>query len=53
MRWHRWLIAAKWTYSMTRVGRPGIMKKIRALICSHGHRHSTGNFSNPQTLSVR
>ncbi len=32
MRWHRRLIAAKWTYKAKRVGRPGIMKEIRALI---------------------
>ena len=32
MRWHRKLIAAKWTYPSKRVGRPGIMKAIRALI---------------------
>jgi putative transposase len=32
MRWHRRLIAAKWTYTTKRVGRPGIMKAIRELI---------------------
>ncbi len=35
MRWHRQLIAAKWTHpahSTKRVGRPGLMKAIRALI---------------------
>ncbi len=32
MRWHRQLIAAKWTYPSNRVGRPGIMKAIRKLI---------------------
>jgi len=32
MRWHRRLIAAKWTYATKRVGRPGIMKAIRELI---------------------
>jgi transposase InsO family protein len=32
MRWHRRLIAAKWTYTTKRVGRPGIMKAIRKLI---------------------
>ena len=39
MRWHRRLIAAKWTYATKRVGRPGIMKEIRALIV----RMATGN----------
>ena len=32
LRWHHRLIAAKWTYPTKRVGRPGIMKEIRALI---------------------
>ena len=32
LRWHRRLIAAKWTYASKRVGRPGIMKRIRELI---------------------
>ncbi len=32
MRWHKRLIAAKWSYPSTRVGRPGIMKLIRSLI---------------------
>ena len=32
MRWHRRLIAAKWTHPSRRVGRPGIMKAIRELI---------------------
>ncbi len=33
MRWHRRLIAAKWTYqAKKRIGRPGLMKKIKELI---------------------
>ena len=32
MRWHRRLIAAKWTHPSKRVGRPGIIKAIRELI---------------------
>lgn len=32
LRWHRQLIAAKWTHPSKRVGRPGIMKAIRELI---------------------
>ena len=32
LAWHRKLIAAKWTYPRTRVGRPGVMKEIRELI---------------------
>jgi hypothetical protein len=32
MRWHRRLIALKWTYEAKRVGRPGLMKAIAELI---------------------
>lgn len=32
LRWHRKLIAAKWTYPRKRVGRTGVMKEIRELI---------------------
>jgi putative transposase len=32
MRWHRKLIALKWTYEAKRVGRPGLMMAIKALI---------------------
>ena len=32
MRWHHRLIALKWTYAAKRVGRPGLMKAIAALI---------------------
>ncbi len=32
MRWHRRLIALKWTFEAKRVGRPGIMRTIAGLI---------------------
>ena len=32
MKWHRRLIALKWTFAGGRVGRPGLMKAIKALI---------------------
>jgi putative transposase len=32
LRWHRRLIAQKWTFRSRRVGRPGIMREVRALI---------------------
>ncbi len=32
LRWHRKLIAAKWAYKTSRVGRPGLIKDIRELI---------------------
>ena len=31
LRWHRQLIAAKWTYSHRRVGRRGVMREISSL----------------------
>ncbi len=34
LRWHKKLIAMKWTFSGKRVGRPGLMKEIRKLIVS-------------------
>ncbi len=44
MRWHRRLIAAKWTYPNARVGRPGIMKVIRALIVRMATDNSTWGY---------
>jgi transposase InsO family protein len=32
LRWHRRLIARKWTYEARRPGRPGVMKEIKRLI---------------------
>ena len=32
LRWHRQLIARKWTFTPTRPGRPGVMKEISTLI---------------------
>jgi hypothetical protein len=32
LRWHKRLIAAKWTHLRPRVGRPGLMRHIRSLI---------------------
>src|SRR5881409_3562852 len=32
LRWHRRLVARKWTFVPKRPGRPGIMKEISALI---------------------
>jgi putative transposase len=31
LRWHRLLIARKWTYARQRVGRPGVLQEIRRL----------------------
>src|SRR3989442_608388 len=32
LRWHRRLIARKWTFALKRPGRPGVMKEIASLI---------------------
>jgi hypothetical protein len=32
LRWHRRLIAGKWTFARKRPGRPGIMKEVSSLI---------------------
>src|SRR6266581_4264579 len=35
LRWHRQLIARKWTFTPKRPGRPGIRREISSLIVSH------------------
>jgi len=32
LRWHRELIARKWTYAPSRLGRPGVQREIRRLV---------------------
>jgi putative transposase len=32
LRWHRQLIARKWTYAKRRLGRPGVLREIRRLV---------------------
>ncbi|MFT7541694.1 MAG: putative transposase [Gammaproteobacteria bacterium] len=44
MRWRRRLIALKWTYKPKRVGRPGLMKKITALIVRMARENSTWGY---------
>ena len=48
MRWHRRLIAAKWTYTTKRIGRPGIMKAIRKLIVQMATSNSTWGYCHIQ-----
>jgi putative transposase len=49
MRWHRRLIAAKWTYEAKgRVGRPGLMKRIKALIIRMASENSSWGYSRIQ-----
>ncbi|MHC4493116.1 MAG: IS3 family transposase, partial [Planctomycetota bacterium] len=48
MRWHRRLIALKWTYAGKRVGRPGLMKAIAALIVRMARDNSTWGYCRIQ-----
>jgi len=48
LRWHRKLIAAKWTYAARRAGRPGIMKDIRALVVRFAEENSTWGYCRIQ-----
>ncbi|MCP3918438.1 MAG: DDE-type integrase/transposase/recombinase [bacterium] len=48
LRWHRRLIAAKWTYRTKRVGRPGLMKEIRELIVRFATENSTWGYCRIQ-----
>ena len=48
LRWHRRLIAARWTYPSKRVGRPGVMKAIRELIVRFATENSTWGYCRIQ-----
>jgi len=48
LRWHKRLIAAKWTYPSKRIGRPGIMKEIRSLIVRMATDNSTWGYCRIQ-----
>ena len=48
MRWHRRLIALKWTYKAKRVGRPGLMKAIAALIVRMARENSSWGYCRIQ-----
>ena len=48
LRWHRKLIAAKWTTATNRVGRPGLMMAIRALIVRFATENSTWGYCRIQ-----
>ncbi|MFT4537830.1 MAG: putative transposase [Planctomycetota bacterium] len=45
MRWHRKLIALKWTHHAPRTGRPGLMKEIRGLIVRMATENSPWGYS--------
>ncbi len=48
LRWHRKLIAQKWTYPSKRTGRPGIMKEIRELIVRMATEKSSSGYARIQ-----
>ena len=48
LRWHRRLIAEKWTYARKGPGRPGTMKKIAALIVRMATENPTWGYSRIQ-----
>jgi putative transposase len=48
MRWHRKLIALKWTHQAPRIGRPGLMKEIKGLIVRMATENSTWGYSRIQ-----
>lgn len=48
LRWHRRLIAAKWTFASRRTGRPGIMTDIRALIVRFAEENSSWGYCRIQ-----
>jgi hypothetical protein len=52
MRWHHRLIALKWTYKTKRVGRPGLMKAIAALIVRMARRTVARGLNSVDPLST-
>jgi len=48
VRWHHRLIALKWTYETRRVGRPGLMKAIKALIVRFALENSSWGYCRIQ-----
>lgn len=48
MRWHRRLIAAKWTYPQQRKGRQGVMQTIRELVVRLATENSSWGYSRIQ-----
>ena len=51
MRWHRRLIALKWTCEAKRVGRPGLMKIIAALIVRMAQENSGWGYAGSRVSS--
>jgi HTH-like domain len=45
LRWHRHLIARKWTYASKRLGRPGVIKEIRQLVVRMAEENPTWGYT--------
>ena len=48
LRWHRRLIARKWTYSSRRPGRPGVLAEIRRLVVRMATENPTWGYTRIQ-----
>ena len=48
LRWHRQLIARKWTFRPTRPGRPGVMKEISTRIVRMATEHPAWGYTRIQ-----
>ena len=48
LRWHRQLIAHKWTYESKRPGRPGVMKEIETLVVRMAKENPTWGYRRIQ-----
>jgi putative transposase len=48
LRWHRQLIARKWTYSTRRLGRPGVRGEIRRLVVRMATENPTWGYTRIQ-----
>jgi putative transposase len=48
LRWHRQLIACKWTYSRRREGRPGVLPEIQRLVLRMATENPSWGYSRLQ-----
>jgi len=48
LRWHRELIARKWTYARRRAGRPGVLAEIRCLVARMARENPTWGYTRIQ-----
>jgi len=45
LRWHRQLVARKWTYARRRGGRPGVLAEIRRLVVQMAEDNPTRKYA--------